>query len=197
MSNLNFEIDPLHYLIALVSFMFGFYKMFIKPKADKRKEEWLKITNYIDRIPQIADTVIKIQQEVFANGGGSLRDSVDRIEKRIVTVEEKQNIYLKDARHGVFETDPSGRWIEVNRTLCRMVMCTENELIGKGWMNFFDQETINRINHAMANEIEVKIIGHMKTTDDKTMIVSVIANPLRSSLNKSLIGYLGTIDEII
>jgi hypothetical protein len=37
----------------------------------------------------------------------------------------------------------------------------------------------------------------MKTTDDKTMIVSVIANPLRSSLNKSLIGYLGTIDETI
>jgi PAS domain S-box-containing protein len=193
MSNLNFEIDPLHYLIAFGAFMLTIYRIVLKPKMAK----WSNAIENINKIPEVAEVVTKIKQEVFANGGGSLRDSVDRIEKRIVTVEEKQNIYLKDARHGVFETDPSGRWIEVNRTLCRMVMCTENELIGKGWMNFFDQETINRINHAMANEIEVKIIGHMKTTDDKTMIVSVIANPLRSSLNKSLIGYLGTIDETI
>jgi PAS domain S-box-containing protein len=193
MSNLNFEIDPLHYLIAFGAFMLTIYRIVLKPKMAK----WSNAIENINKIPEVAEVVTKIKQEVFANGGGSLRDSVDRIEKRIVTVEEKQNIYLKDARHGVFETDPSGRWIEVNRTLCRMVMCTENELIGKGWMNFFDQETINRINHAMANEIEVKIIGNMKTTDDKTMIVSVIANPLRSSLNKSLIGYLGTIDETI
>jgi PAS domain S-box-containing protein len=193
MSNLNFEIDPLHYLIAFGAFMLTIYRIVLKPKMAK----WSNAIENINKIPEVAEVVTKIKQEVFANGGGSLRDSVDRIEKRIVTVEEKQNIYLKDARHGVFETDPSGRWIEVNRTLCRMVMCTENELIGKGWMNFFDQETINRINHAMANEIEVKINGHMKTTDDKTMIVSVIANPLRSSLNKSLIGYLGTIDETI
>jgi len=193
MSNLSFEIDPLHYLIAFGSLMFAFYKVFIKPKLAK----WSHAIDNINKIPEVVEVVTKIKQEVFANGGGSLRDSVDRIEKRIVTVEQKQDIVLADYRHGVYETDASGKWTNVNRTLCRTLICTEIDLLGKGWMNFFEKEGIERLNHAMSNEIELKMVCNIKRTDGGVISVMITANPLRSNVNKSLIGYLGTIDETI
>jgi PAS domain S-box-containing protein len=193
MSNLSFEIDPLHYLIAFGGFMLAIYRLFLKPKV----ERFSKAIDNIEKIPDIIVTLDKVKYQVFPNGQSSMFDGMTRIETRIVTVEQKQDIFLNDYRHGVFETDSSGKWINVNRTLCRTLICTEIDLLGKGWMNFFEKEGIERLNHAMSNEIELKMVCNMKRTDGGVISVMITANPLRSNVNKSLIGYLGTIDETI
>jgi PAS domain S-box-containing protein len=193
MSNIQFEIDPIHYLIAAIALLGSFYRFFVKPKLDK----WNAILENVNKIPAIAGDIVEIKKELYPNGGGSMRDGLDRVENRLVSIEMMQDIYLKDAKHGVFETDSAGKWTEVNRTLCRMLTCTEKELLGNGWMSYIDQDAIDRFHHAFANEIELKLVTKMKTNDDKTMIVSITANPLRSNMNKKLIGYLGTVDETI
>jgi PAS domain S-box-containing protein len=193
MGNLQFEIDPLHYIIAGGALLLTLYRIALRPKLNRLHN----IIDNINKIESISSTVLDMKKELFANGGSSLRDSVDRIETRIVTVEEKQNIYLMDAKHGLFETNETGRWITVNRTLCRMLNATEKELLGNGWINFIGAESVNRFNHCMANEVEYKQISTMVTTEGNHIMVSITANPLRSTLNKKLIGYLGTIDETI
>jgi len=189
----SFEIDPIHYIIVAVTSAAALYKIFIRPKVRK----WADRFDHLDEIPQIKDTVTTIQKQVFPNGGGSVVDGLNRVERRIVTLEEKQNLFLMDNHMGVFETDTAGRWISVNRTLCRMLLCTEKELLGRGWMNFMSGDMIERYNHAIANEIEFKMVAKMKSVTNAEVNVSIIANPLRSNLDKTMIGYLGTIDETI
>jgi len=189
----SFEIDPLHYVIAFVTSTIALYKIFLKPKLDR----WSRRLDHLDKIPQIEESVSNIKKQVFPNGGGSVVDGLDRMERRIVAIEEKQNIYLMDVHHGLFEADTNGKWISVNRTLCRMLLCTEKELIGRGWMNFMSADTIERYNHCVSNEIEFRGSALLKTALGNNMSVSITANPLKSNLDKKLVGYIGTIDETI
>ena len=193
MQNFQFEIDPIHYIIAIGAMFVTVYKVFVKPRVKR----WQELLDNIDRIGDVYNSVQLIRKEVFPNSGGSFRDAVDRIETRIILLEQKHNIVLRDARHGLFETDVYGRWVDVNRTLCRMIGATEKELLGFGWKNFTDPVTAEKFHQAITNEIEFRASSIIRDTDGNNISVTVIASPLRSSLNKKLIGYLGTIDETI
>ena len=199
-SNVSFEIDPIYYILLAGAGLVGLYKMYGKPRVLKFQD----FINNVSQIPLIAHDiseikteVSEIKKEVFADGGSSFRDAVDRIEARIITVEEKQNIHLMDARHGVFETDKAGKWVTVNRTLCRLFKVSEKEILGNGWKNFVGEpDMIARFNHCMANEIEFKMLTTFSNSKGESFSVSVVANPLRFTKDKSMIGYLGTIDLI-
>jgi PAS domain S-box-containing protein len=164
------------------------YTMWLKPSYDNQKK-------FKEAMPHIEQIVAQLSP----NGGASLRDAIDRIERRMILVEEKQNVYLMDVRHGIFETNHSGKITGVNRTFCRMLNCTENELTGYGWLNFVEnqKDIFERFNHCVSNEIEFKMTFDMKKTTGELVHVTCSANPLRSSIDKSLIGYLGVIEETI
>jgi PAS domain S-box-containing protein len=190
----NFEIDPLHYIIIIGGALLAFYRFTVRPHIKK----WGERLETVDKIPQMYAMMADIKKEVLPNGGSSLRDGVDRIERRIVTLEEKQNVFMRDAHHGLFETDSSGKWINVNRTLCRMLECSDDELLGKGWITFLkDQTVFDLLNRAAANEVEYKGVAEFITATGETITCTILASPMRSSLDKNFIGYLGIIDQTI
>lgn len=163
------------------------YKKVVKPSFI-----WSK--SIIDSLGKID----AIHEQMFTNGGKTLRDAVNRIENRITLLEKQQNIYIMDTPHGVFNSNKDGRFTTVNRTLCRMTGKTEGELLGNGWINSVSERDRERVvdswKYAIENEIEFSTSFDITDTDGFQFRVRCTANPMKSADGK-LLGYLGIIDS--
>ena len=88
------------------------------------------------------DSLVKDVRWIIAdlrpNSGSSLRDAVDRIEERLVTMERTNEVMYQDGPIALFRCTPDGRNTDVNRTYCRFLKCTKEELLGYGWRNFIE-----------------------------------------------------------
>lgn len=97
------------------------------------------------RISEVYIAVDNINKEFQRNGGGSLRDAVDRIEKTTTHQEERQRILLGLVPFGVIETDTKGHVTFVNRTYLRWTGKEEHELLGEGWVSIIHPDDRERI----------------------------------------------------
>ena len=70
---------------------------------------------------EVMSKLDKIMYELVPNGGGSLRDAINRIESRQLMSERRQKAYLLESSLGIWETDEHGRCVWGNRTLERML----------------------------------------------------------------------------
>lgn len=145
------------------------------------------------------EKISKIYTELHPNGGGSIKDTINRIELRLVNVEQKQNVYLLEGPQGIFEADKNGRYITVNRTFCRMVNKTEKELLGMGWMNSINKDDREEVFDAWMTAVQNKMefIGKFKiiNNDDNIVQVNTIAYPMENPITKEIIGWIGTITK--
>jgi len=190
MPDVQFEIglDLVAILSAMAFFGYKIGKYYVMPAYENHR----KMASAIGKID-------KIYEQINPNGGSSMFDTVQRIENRLIFVEQKTGVYLQDARHSIFDVNKKGKIIGVNRTFCRLLGATEKELMGGGWLNFVNESTAvgDRFNHAIANEIEFKMTFDMVKTNGEIVHVNCSANPLRSTLSQDIIGYLGIIEETI
>lgn len=142
----------------------------------------------------------KIYSELSPNGGASIRDAVNRIEIRLVAVEQRQNLYLMESPQGIFETDASGRVISVNRTYCRMTGRTERELFGMNWVNAILPEDRDRVMTNWESSVEecMEFICkfNMIHSDNQIFTVSTIAYPMENQVTGEIIGWMGTVNKI-
>lgn len=83
----------------------------------------------------LLDKVDKIFEEISPNGGTSIKDKVDSVDRKLTLVSERQRASDVDSVKAKFETDPIGNCIWVNRTYARLVERTPSELMGHGWQN--------------------------------------------------------------
>jgi PAS domain S-box-containing protein len=145
------------------------------------------------------DKINVIHEQMFTNGGSTLRDAVNRIENRINLVEKKQGIYILDTPHGVYESNSNGEITSVNRTLCRITGKTENEILGNGWLTSVSENDRERVddawNYAIGNQIEFLTTYDMISSDGEVFKVKTQANPIKSSDGR-LMGYIGIIDRV-
>lgn len=145
------------------------------------------------------EKIDNIHEQMFTNGGSTLRDAVNRIEYRINLLEKKQGIYILDTPHGVYESNEDGEVTSVNRTMCRLTGKTENEILGNGWLTSVAEHDRERVddawNYAIGNKIEFKTTYDMISSDGEMFKVRTHANPIKSSDGK-VIGYIGIIDKV-
>lgn len=101
---------------------------------------WLKglrpIIRHGQKVGKMFGDVEEILAEVNPNGGSSLRDSVNRIEDTLLTVSGTQSAINQDAPQGIFRCTVMGENLEVNRTYCRMLGATKEQLMGYGWRSY-------------------------------------------------------------
>lgn len=87
----------------------------------------------IASLPSINESLEQLVAEMRTNGGGSLRDAVNRIEQvQEINRQLIQAVYV----HGYFRTDESGLVVECSRSLCRTYGRTESELMGNSWCSW-------------------------------------------------------------
>jgi PAS domain S-box-containing protein len=133
-----------------------------------------------------------IYSQLVTNGGSSLRDSIDRIEKRTVFTEEFVKTIYKESDKAMFQTDATGKCTWVNKTLLRLVDMESVDVLGQGWVNIISiddrEDVMNEWNNAIANSRDFD----MSYTTVKGDKVHHVARALRSN-DLKVIGYLGTI----
>lgn len=82
---------------------------------------------------QKLEVLERLEQSVRPNGGSSLRDAVDRIEKEVILANVRARAVLELAPYGVFEADESGDYTYVNRVWQHMTGVRPDEALGSGW----------------------------------------------------------------
>lgn len=92
------------------------------------------------------ETIDRIEKETKANGGSSLRDAINRIEKRQL-VQEHRILSLLDitTEISIFELDHYGNIIRSNTAFLTLIGKSADELIGHSWINNISHEDRDRI----------------------------------------------------
>ena len=81
-----------------------------------------------------------VVQDLQPNSGTSLRDAVMRIEGRLIVMERVQQAVFQDGDVGVFQCDADGRNTYVNRTYCRKIGASKDQMMAFGWRSFISPE---------------------------------------------------------
>lgn len=138
--------------------------------------------------------------ELKPNGGGSIRDSLNRIELRQVLQEQRQKAILSDMSVGVFEADNEGDYVWVNRKYLRMTGRTLDEVKGTGWINTVAERHRERIYsewqdavHA-GREFESEFL--LITPENERVEVSVRTYKMSGQDDEPL-GFIGVITPVL
>lgn len=101
----------------------------------------------VRKISSMYDKVEGLVAQFETNGGSSMRDSVNRIERTIVTQDSRQRILLGLVPFAIVETDAGGKLIFCNRVYMQWTGRTESEVLGDGWINVVHPNDRERVKH--------------------------------------------------
>lgn len=88
-------------------------------------------------VTTLLEKIDKIHYEMNHNGGGSIKDTVSRIDA-------KQDAYMQLANSCIFECDHNGKIIKANRALCSLFDVNEEILLGNGMFNMLHPNDSDR-----------------------------------------------------
>ena len=148
----------------------------------------------LKKITKALDTLEKISNEVVTNGGKSLKDTVNRIERRQVIQQGFVRHLLNHQPVGIFETDNKGNYLWVNPTYLDVVGRQLDELIGRGWISCIHPEDRERISvewsNAVSQERESNFECRLVCDENVVTRVRFKANPVRNERDE-IVCYLG------
>ena len=137
-----------------------------------------------------------IVSELLPNGGSSLKDALNRIEHSVALTNERQRARMLDSVDMVFETDPNGDCIWVNRTYARVTNRLPAELLGHGWVNAIAASDRDRVTQGWYTSTqenrEFDMDFSFATPEGVKIPARVRSYKMKDESNKTL-GYLGTV----
>jgi PAS domain S-box-containing protein len=138
----------------------------------------------------------KVIYELQPNGGTSLKDSVNRIEKNLALSAQKFAHSIDHDGKGFFQTNQFGDCIEVSPGYCRLVGKTESESLGKRWVYNIHPTDRNRIvqewREAVANSAYFEAKYSLIDSDGEEVPVIGRASPLKNPQGE-IVGYFGIV----
>lgn len=169
------------------------WKYFLKKKYEEFKIAHNNLTKIVEYIP----TIENIHAELKPNGGSSIRDAINRIERNLTLQDQKVSALVKSLPMGTWMFDANGKCIDVNIQLCRMVDRTESELLGDNWINQIleKEEVRDEWHRAVEGIMDFNMTYTFVLPDKTTKRVQCVAFQLRNEKG-NLIGFLGTLNEI-
>ena len=120
---LIFEILVVPSTIALIGLI---WKKVIKPVAKMAKGHDYMVEN-----------ISHIKSELMTNGGSSIKDAINRIEKRQIMIDKRSKAVFYKVESPIFEVDEKGNLLWANK-LFHDNMGTKN-LKGLDWVTFIDE----------------------------------------------------------
>lgn len=170
--NINELLSNLGIATTIISTIIGsiwaIWLKIIKP-ALKRKREL--IHNREQNAEQMQDALNKLDRvlkEVLPNGGSSLRDSLNRVEKNIDKIESNiSNLNekvdsLEDTHRISLNLQQIAFWISgkqgeityASQAMCKLVKRVESEMLGNGWISCISHEDTKRISEAWESSVQ-------------------------------------------
>lgn len=106
----------------------------------------------------ILKKIEKIAAQFSPNGGSSLRDSLDRIERATAFGEKRSRALYDngDEGKGWFEIGKDGSCLHVSNSWCKLHHFQRDEALGQGWLNAVSERSrtlyVDAIQHAITDK---------------------------------------------
>ena len=144
---------------------------------------------------------IQIMTEEFRpNGGSTLRDAINRIEEKVTIQEQKTLAIIKSMPLGTWTADEKGKFIDLNKSMCRITGRTESELKGDNWSNWISptekEDVFDEWQRCVQNDLNFDMEFNFVLPTGKLQKVHASAYQLRDAKGK-LVGFLGTLSALI
>lgn len=136
-----------------------------------------------------------IAAEFRPNGGGSMKDALNRIETRQLIEVQVRKALNNDAIYGIWESDAEGKCTYVNRTYQRIVGLNHDDLLGWGWINIVHTDDRAKLAQDWEQTLKQEREWHaefrvVRPSDETTTPVISVGHPLKGRDGK-LKGYVG------
>lgn len=96
-----------------------------------------KMIRTVERIDgEVTAIKERVEAELTANGGGSIKDQVN-------TISARQAAMFDSMKRAAFQTDAIGNFISVNRAFEHLTGYPARDLLGKGWVNLLHHEDVD------------------------------------------------------
>jgi len=149
-------------------------------------------------IISIARVLKRVEEELTPNGGKSMKDAIDRIERQLIVVGGGQIALLQDLTYGVYRCDQKGDTEYVNRTLLSVTGMQFEQVVGTGWLQFVSERDRDAVDAdwkaAVREGREFLATYDIKTVTGEHPVVSH-AYPIKDEYGV-LVGYFGTIKPV-
>ena len=122
-------LSPL--LVAICGF---FYKKLVVPSLKSAKRMYLAV-----------EKIERIHSELYTNGGSSLRDAINRIEKSQDLIENRSKSIVMTSKSGYFETNAQGGLVWANKTFVALAARQHESLAGMGWITSLVEDDHERV----------------------------------------------------
>lgn len=156
------------------------------------------------------DDIQLIKEQVYPNGGTSLRDSVNRIEKDVREAKEeifdisndaarmdaRQWAIVASLKDPIWEFNATGQCIRANSSLLDLVERSNDEMNGHGWENIIhndDKQSVynewrDAVNNKRSFERKYRIVAKQS---GKIYEVTSVRIPYHNPKNMELLGFIG------
>jgi len=138
----------------------------------------------------------RIEAELHPNGGISLRDIINDINREVTESVALQKAYMASSNEAIFITNNKGNYTWVSPNFQELVSRTCDQLRGKGWLNIIPRNKRSDVEaswykHAIKDERDFEeILEFTRGPSEKPFKVLVHATRMRNNKGK-IIGYFG------
>lgn len=152
-------------------------------------------------IGDLQETVSKIHKEVVPNGGGSLRDVVNRTEMALtVFINSSRAQWDGMGMFGIFEAYPSGEFNYVNGVLQKWTNRSELSFKGNGWVNSIsapDREAVRQEWESCTEDVrEFSMKFNMRRADGVEFPVLWTATPVTDRNGGPIVKWVGVVRRL-
>ena len=152
-------------------------------------------------IGDLQETVSKIHKEVVPNGGGSLRDVVNRTEMALtVFINSSRAQWDGMGMFGIFEAYPSGEFNYVNGVLQKWTNRSELSFKGNGWGNSIsapDREAVRQEWESCTEDVrEFSMKFNMRRADGVEFPVLWTATPVTDRNGGPIVKWVGVVRRL-
>ena len=149
-----------------------------------------------DKLTQIGEQLTFVVKEMRVNGGTTVKDALNRIEKNLELTNERLRAGLRDSDEMCFEADEKGRVIWANRTVMRTLGRSPEQIMGQGWVNIIAPSVRDRVvkkwqeSIDQHREFEMEVIWQRA---DGTEFPVFVHSYRMADANNNTLGYFGTV----
>lgn len=135
----------------------------------------------------------EIHTQLMTNGGSTLRDSIDRIEKKVAFNTEYVRQIDRSPSRGVFHTNAAGDYEWVNRAYQNIVDKDSIDLTDQGWITCVAPEDRSRVvtewESAIEDERDFELDYNLINSTGDRILVHCSAKAVKN--DNKLFGYIG------
>lgn len=110
----------------------------------------------IQFIKDTAESNKIVLEELRWNHGSSLKDSIHRIERRLLLNEARNRVVVQNMKMPFWETNSDGAVVFVSREFCRMSSRSQDDFMGWNWKNTIAHEDRDRLTQEWAEAVSQK-----------------------------------------